>query len=198
MKLNSLEFALMNNPVRAASQRRLETPLLLGSDGSLAGKRVLEIGCGRGVGIEILLAQAAAQVVGFDLDPRMVRLAQARLARFGDRARVFVSSADTIPVPDRSFDAVVDYGVIHHIPDWPQTLHEIARVLGPDGTFYFEDLLEGLISAPPMRALFDHPQKTQFTAPEFRAALAAAGLRIVQWRQVGAWGFIGQATRTGQ
>lgn len=195
MKLNALEFALMNNPVRAASQRWIETPFLLGADALLAGKRVLEIGCGRGVGLEILLAQGTTQAMGFDLDPNMVRLAQARLARFGDRARVFVGSADTIPVPDGSFDVVVDYGVIHHIPDWPQTLHEIARVLKPGGVFYFEDLLKGLISSPPMRALFDHPQQTQFTAPEFRVALAAAGLEVVQWRRVGTWGVIGQATK---
>ena len=41
MKLNNLEFALMNNPARAASQRWLETPLLIGPRGSLAGMRVL-------------------------------------------------------------------------------------------------------------------------------------------------------------
>jgi ubiquinone/menaquinone biosynthesis C-methylase UbiE len=195
MKLNTLEFALMNNPVRAASQRRIETPLLLGSHASLVGKRVLEIGCGRGVGIEILLAQDAAHVTGFDLDPNMARLAQARLAQCGDRAQVFVGSADAIAAPDDSVDAVVDYGVIHHIPDWPQTLHEIARVLKPGGTFYFEDLLKGLIASLPMRALFDHPQATQFTAPEFRAALADAGLHIQQWRQIGSLGVIGQATK---
>lgn len=75
MKLNSLEFALMNNPVRAASQSWLETPLLIGPRGSLAGKRVLEVGCGRGVGIEILLSLGAAHVTAFDLDPQMVALA---------------------------------------------------------------------------------------------------------------------------
>ncbi len=59
MKLNNLEFALMNNRVRAWSQRALETPLLIGPRGALRGKRVLEVGCGRGVGVEILLEQSA-------------------------------------------------------------------------------------------------------------------------------------------
>jgi ubiquinone/menaquinone biosynthesis C-methylase UbiE len=195
MKLNALEFALMNNPARAASQRWLETPLLVKSPAALRGQHVLEIGCGRGVGVEILLERGANRVTGFDLDPKMVRLARARLARYGDRAHVFVGSADAIPAADNSFDTVVDYGVIHHIPDWPVTLHEIARVLKPVGRFYFEDLLQGLIASPPMRALFDHPQATQFTAREFRVALEAAGLRTVQWRQIGPWGIIGQATK---
>jgi ubiquinone/menaquinone biosynthesis C-methylase UbiE len=193
MKLNSLEFALMNNPVRAASQSWLETPLLIGPRGSLAGKRVLEVGCGRGVGMEILLALGAAHITGFDLDPRMVALAQQRVAKYGDRARVFVGDAETINAPDASFDAVVDYGILHHIPNWPQALREIARVLRPGGVFYFEDLLRGLVSAWLVRDFFDHPQATQFYGREFRDGLEAAGLNVQKWRQWGEWGIMGQA-----
>ena len=193
MKLNSLELALMNNPVRAASQSWIESPLLIGPRGALAGKRVLEVGCGRGVGIEILLALGAAHVTGFDLDPKMVALAQKRVAKYGNRARVFVGDAEAIDVPDASCDAVVDYGIIHHIPNWPQALKEIARVLKPGGVFYFEDLLKGLVSAWLVRDLFDHPQATQFYGREFRAGLEAADLHVQKWRQRGEWGIMGQA-----
>lgn len=195
MKLNSLEFALMNNPVRAASQWWLETPLLIGPRSTLAGKRVLEVGCGRGVGIEVLLAFGAAHVTGFDLDPKMVALAQQRVARYGDRARVFVGDAEAIDAPDSSFDVVVDYGIIHHIPNWRQALKEIARVLKPGGVFYFEDLLKGFVSAWLVRDLFDHPQATQFYGSEFRAGLEAAGLRVQKWKQWGEWGIMGQAIK---
>jgi ubiquinone/menaquinone biosynthesis C-methylase UbiE len=196
MKLNALEFALMNNPIRAASQRSIETPLLIDPPGALTGQRVLEVGCGRGVGVEILLVRGAASVAGFDLDPEMVALAQKRLAKYGDRAHVFVGDAAAIAAPEASFDAVLDYGIIHHIPNWLQALREIARVLKPGGTFYFEDLFRGLISAWPMRALFDHPQTTQFTAAEFRAELETAGLTVRRWREVGAWGVMGQALKS--
>jgi ubiquinone/menaquinone biosynthesis C-methylase UbiE len=195
MKLNTLEFVLMNNPVRAASQRWVETPLLIGSPNTLAGKRVLEVGCGRGVGLEILLGLGATRVTGVDLDSEMVALAEKRVATYGERARVFVGDAAAIAAPDASFDAVVDYGIIHHIPPWPQALHEIARVLAPGGAFYFEDLFRGFISAWPMRALFDHPQTTQFTAAEFRDALEAAGLSVRQWHELGAWGVVGRADK---
>jgi len=195
MKLNALEFALMNNPIRAMSQRYLETPLLIGPPRVLSGKQVLEVGCGRGVGIEILLARGAASVAGFDLDPEMVVLAQQRLAKYGSRARVFVGDAAMIAAPDASFDAVVDYGIIHHIPSWPQALHEIARVLRPGGDFYFEDLFKGFISAWPIRALFDHPQATQFTGQEFRAGLEAVGLCMQVWRELDGWGVMGRADK---
>ncbi len=194
MKLNNLEYALVNNALRAASQRWIETPRLIGPRGSLAGKRVLEIGCGRGVGIEILLSLEADHVTGFDLDPRMVALAAQRLAKYGARARVFVGDAEAIDAPNASFDAVVDYGVIHHIPHWQQALKEIARVLKPGGTFYFEDLLKGLISTWPAPIFFDHPQATQFYGGEFRSELETTGLRVQKWRQLGKLAIAGRAS----
>lgn len=195
MKLNALEFALMNNPVRAALQRRVETPLLIGPPGSLVGKRVLEVGCGRGVGMEILLALGAAQVTGFDLDPKMVALAQKRLEKYGERAQVFVGDAEAIELPGESFDAVVEYGILHHVPRWQKALEEIERVLKPGGTFSFEDILKGFVSAWPIRVLFDHPQETQFTGGEYHAGLEAVGLRVLKWRQWGEWGIMGQAEK---
>ena len=183
----------MNNTLRAALQRQFETPRLIGPRGSLAGKRVLEIGCGRGVGMEILLSLEADHVTGFDLDQRMVALAARRLAKYGDRARVFVGDAEAIDAPDDSFDAVVDYGVIHHIPHWQQTLKEIARVLKPGGTFYFEDLLKSLISTWPAPIFFEHPQATQFYGREFRSELESAGLRVQKWRQLGEFAIAGRA-----
>lgn len=193
MKLNSLEFAMMNNSLRAALQRQFETPRLIGPRGTLTGKRVLEIGCGRGVGVEILLSLGAEQVTGFDLDPKMIALAHERLAKYGEHARVFVGDAEAIDAPDNSFDAVVDYGVIHHIPHWQQTLKEIARVLKLGSTFYFEDLLKSLISTWPAPIFFEHPQATQFYGHEFRSELETSGLRVQKWRQLGEFAIAGRA-----
>jgi len=187
---------LVNNAFRAAAQRWIETPFLIDPDGSLNGKRVLEIGCGRGVGVEILLSLGAEHVTGFDLDPKMIALARKRLTNYGDRVRVFVGDAEAINAPDASFDAVVDYGVIHHIPQWHQALKEIARVLKPGAVFYFEDLLKSLISTWPAPLLFDHPQATQFYGYEFRAELASAGLRVQKWYQLGEWAVGGRASKS--
>ena len=67
MKLNALACALVNNPVRE--------PALHASRTARVGQHVLEIGCGRGTGLEVLLVHCAARVTGFDLDPAMVWLA---------------------------------------------------------------------------------------------------------------------------
>ena len=204
MKLTPPEFALMNSSVRAASQKWLETPLLIGTRRTLAEKRVLEIGCGRGVGMEILLSLGAAHVTGFDLDPAMIALAAKRVAKYGARACVSVGDAQAIDAHDASFDAVVDYGVIHYVPHWPLALKEVARVLQcpdpasgkPGGMFYFEEWLKDFVSSRLVQALFNHPQVIPLDSREFRAGLEAVGLRMRKWNQWGEWGIMGQAIKT--
>ena len=81
MKLNGVERALMNNPIRAAHQHHREAAWFQRlAGGSLASQHVLEVGCGRGVGAEVILDRlGAAEVTAFDLDESMVDLASKRL-----------------------------------------------------------------------------------------------------------------------
>jgi len=190
-----LLFTMMNNPIRAWSQRLLETPQLIGPRGALAGQRVLEIGCGRGVGVEILLGLGARHVVGLDLDPQMISLARERLGSMADQADVLVGDAQAIEAPDGAFDAVVGYGVIHHIPDWQAALKEVGRVLRSGGRYYFEEWLRGFTSARTIRALFGQPQVAAFSGKEFRTGLEACGLRVSEWRQWGELAVIGCADK---
>jgi len=80
---------MMNNRLRAAIQRRFEARRLLRMGGPLGGGRALEIGCGRGVGVEIIFELFGADSVdAFDLDPRMVSLARERIAHRTGRVRL--------------------------------------------------------------------------------------------------------------
>src|SRR4030067_629075 len=152
---------------------------MIGRRGSLSGQRVLEIGCGRGVGLEILLGLGASEVMGLDIDPRLIRPAPERPAGAGERATIAIGDAEVIQAPDASFDSVFDFGILHHVPGWPKALGEIARVLKPDGIFYFEDILQGLTTRWPARIVFEHPQTSQFSGDEFRLGLEEAGLKGV-------------------
>ena len=153
MLLNAVEKTLMNNPVRAAVQRHFEARRLLDLGGPVAGGKVLEIGCGRGVGVEIILDLFGARVVdAFDLDPDMVALARARHAAEGDRVRLWVGDAEKIQAGDSSYDAVFDFGIIHHVPAWRNAVREVARVLKPGGRFYAEEVLAPFIHHPLWRA----------------------------------------------
>lgn len=177
MKLNQVETLLMNNPVRAALQRHYEARLLERLGGRLEGATVLEIGCGRGVGAEILVQRfGAARVFAFDLDPAMARRARKRLARFGPgRVQAAVADASRIPFPDKHFDAVVDFGIIHHIPDWQAVLLEVRRVLKPGGRFFFEEVTRHALERWSYRTFLVHPEENRFSGGEFTAELERAG-----------------------
>lgn len=179
MILNALEKALMNNPVRAAVQRHYEAPLLERLGGRAEGERVLEVGCGRGVGTELVLERFGAdQVVAFDLDPDMVGRARRRLARFGDRARVEVGDVTAIDAAEASFDAVFDFGIVHHVPDWPKAVAEVRRVLRPGGRFYFEEVTRHALDRWSYRTFLDHPRANRFSTTEWVAELEAAGIDV--------------------
>ncbi|MDJ0866271.1 MAG: class I SAM-dependent methyltransferase [Myxococcota bacterium] len=177
MRLNRFEFAMMNNPVRAAIQRHFEAARLLRLGGAVRGGTALEMGCGRGVGAELVLdVFGAARVDAFDLDPRMVERARTRLAPRGERARFWVGDATSIPVPDASYDAVFDFGIIHHIPRWRLALAEVRRVLKPEGRFYAEEVLAPFLENRVVRRLLEHPEADRFDRDTFQAALSEAGL----------------------
>ena len=177
MILNRLEFVLMNNPLRAAIQRHVEARRFLRMGGPQRGARALEIGCGRGVGVGLILdVFGAASVDAFDLDPRMVARAQRRLRSRGPGVRVWVGDAAAINAPDDAYDAVFDFGIIHHVPNWRDVLVEVCRVLRPGGLLYAEEPLGRLLNHPLMRRLFAHPVEDRFDAADFRSALRASGL----------------------
>ena len=102
-------------------------------------ERVLEVGCGQGVGLELILTRFAdAEIVGIDVDAKMIERAKRRLASRG-RGEVRLGDVYALPFEDGSFDVVVDFAVVHHVPDWQAALSEISRLLSPGGQFLFED-----------------------------------------------------------
>lgn len=173
MKLNYIEKALMNNPIRAVVQRHHEAAMMERLGGRCEGKKILEIGCGRGVGTEIIFERfGASEVHAFDLDPKMIELAGRRLTKYPpEKLRLFVGDAEKIEAADASFDAVFDFGIIHHIPVWQKSVAEVARVLKPGGRFYFEEVTVQALNRWFYRTFLEHPIENRFTVEDFVAEL---------------------------
>ncbi len=176
-KMNLAESLFINSTLRVRELRRTFGPRVLESAGSTGVGRVLEVGCGQGVGIELILAHFAhAEVVGIDVDAKMIQRAKRRLASRGDRVEVRHGDVCGLPFADRSFDVVVDFAVVHHVPGWRAALSEISRLLRPGGQFLFEDhdVTKHSLFA---RTFFAHPEE-RFTAAEFVEALAIVGIDV--------------------
>ena len=197
MKLNAIERVLMNNPVRAAHQHRREAAWFRRlAGGALSGQHVLEVGCGRGVGAEVILDRlGAAEVTAFDLDESMVDLASKRL--HGRPVSLSVGDVCEIAVPDAGVDTVVDFGIIHHVPGWQVAVAEIARVLRPGGLLLFEEVPRRMLDSWAFRKFTVHPEDNRFESDEFGAELARNGLhgtgRIEQ--HLGGMVFVGAARK---
>lgn len=178
--LNGFEKLMMNNPLRAAYQRWQEAGLLSRLAPTFRPERVLEIGCGRGVGVEIIFEHFhAARVDAVDLDPDMLERARTRLERrYPERVQLALGDVTQLPAAAATYDAVFDFGTLHHVPDWPSALNEIYRVLRPGGLLLFMEVtrlsLEGWFS----RTLYNHPSENRFSADDLLAALPRAGLHV--------------------
>jgi SAM-dependent methyltransferase len=104
---------------------------------AVAGRVVLDYGCGDGESSRQLLAEGARHVYGLDLSPKAIALAREReLAN----ASFEVGDAHRLPWPDRSFDVVVGRAILHHL-DLPVATSELARVLRPGGELFFVEPL---------------------------------------------------------
>jgi SAM-dependent methyltransferase len=115
-----------NNLVNAYYER----PAMLALGGDVAGRRVLDAGCGAGL-LFAALRDRGAIVTGIDKSAGMLELARRRL---GDNADLQVAELGTLlPFPDDTFDDVTASLVLHYLQDWGLALAELRRVLKPGG-----------------------------------------------------------------
>jgi len=104
------------------------------------GERILDLGCGDGQ-LSARIAAMGAEVTGVDASPQMAAAARARGIRADE------ASAESLPYPDHSFDAVFSNAVLHWVRDQDAMLEEVRRVLRPGGRLVAEMGGHGNIAA---------------------------------------------------
>jgi ubiquinone/menaquinone biosynthesis C-methylase UbiE len=100
------------------------------------GAVTLELGCGPGMLVEDLVARTGEEslVVGLDLNPHFIAIAERRAAMLGlTNARFITADCHTIPFEDESFDAIVAEKLLMHVAPISRVIGEIARVLAVGG-----------------------------------------------------------------
>jgi SAM-dependent methyltransferase len=107
-------------------------------DTQVAGRDVLEVSCGRGGGASFVSRTFKPQrYVGVDLSQENIRLARERAARPG--LTFEIGNAELLPLPDASFDIVVNIEASHLYDDREKFFAEVLRVLKPGGAFCYTD-----------------------------------------------------------
>ncbi|SDK39836.1 Methyltransferase domain-containing protein [Lentzea albidocapillata subsp. violacea] len=105
-------------------------PAIVDLAGDVAGRRILDAGCGSGA-VSAALRDRGGIVVGFDRSTKMVELARQRLGADTDLRVADITGP--LPYPDGAFDDVVAALVLHYLEDWTAPLGELRRVLKPGG-----------------------------------------------------------------
>ena len=104
---------------------------LIGTE-RLAGKRVLEIGCGMGFHSE-LIVRAGAQLTAIDLSPTSIRSTRKRFELKELPGEILEMDAEAMDFSDGHFDLIWSWGVIHHSSRTGRIMRGIERVLAPGG-----------------------------------------------------------------
>lgn len=121
--------------------------LFQGAD--MTGRRVLEVGCGRGGGVSYVARYKRPEVaVGVDFSNTQVRFCR-RVHRL-ENARFMAGNAIDLPLGDNEFDAVINVESSHCYPDLTKFFRQACRVLKPGGSFYYTDFIPiGSSESPP-------------------------------------------------
>jgi ubiquinone/menaquinone biosynthesis C-methylase UbiE len=136
-----------------------------------AGRRVLEVACGAGLGLGVI-AETAGWLAGGDYTASVLARAQ---AHYGAAVPLARFDAQGLPFCSASFDLILCFEAIYYFPQPELFLAEGRRVLAAGGLLLIgsENKAWPHFAAGPLSAAY-------FTAPELHAMLAAAGYGSIE------------------
>lgn len=106
----------------------------------LAGKRVVDVGCGGGILAEAM-AGRGAQVTGIDLSEKALKVARLHLLESGLQVEYRLLSAEALAAEAaESFDVVTCMEMLEHVPDPASTVAACARLAKPGGWVFLSTI----------------------------------------------------------
>jgi 2-polyprenyl-6-hydroxyphenyl methylase/3-demethylubiquinone-9 3-methyltransferase len=120
------------NPLRLAHIEKLA--------GALAGKKIVDVGCGGGILAEAMAAKGA-RVTGIDLADKPLKVAMLHKLETGSGVDYRLVSAEALAAEaPGTFDIVTCMEMLEHVPDPPSTVRACARLARPGGTVFFSTI----------------------------------------------------------
>ncbi|ASK26993.1 bifunctional 2-polyprenyl-6-hydroxyphenol methylase/3-demethylubiquinol 3-O-methyltransferase UbiG [Neisseria chenwenguii] len=110
--------------------------------GRLAGKQVLDVGCGGGILSESMAKRGAAHVTGIDMAEKSLQTAQAHAARQGvsNAAYRCIRVEDLAEEMPHSFDIVTCMEMMEHVPNPSAIVKACAKLVKPEGMVFFSTI----------------------------------------------------------
>jgi len=107
---------------------------------ALAGKRVLDVGCGGGILAEAMAARGA-EVIGIDMAEKPLKVAQLHLFESGRTVDYRLTTAEALAheMP-RQFDVVTCMEMLEHVPDPGATVAACSQLVRPGGHVFFSTI----------------------------------------------------------
>jgi len=154
---------------------------------NLEGESVLDIGCGGGQLLGLILGQREFEAAGLDISAEMIELARRRLGRSVD---LRTGDAEQLPWERNSFDLITCTFSFHHYPQPAKALAEMRRVIRPGGR-----LILGEPNLPvPLRQLFNlllplspSGDVRFYGRQELDKMLSQKGFYVEDWQRVNWW-----------
>lgn len=170
----------MDNVWRGVVRRRFE--LVMQRLEPIAGKTILDVGCGSGRHCLAYAQRGASRVVGVDFAPAMIELARRHAERLGvaDRCEFRVGSFPDV-VPDGPFDASTAMGFFDYVADPVPILARMRQLTRAKMIMSFPKAWEWRILFRRLRFLLAGCPLFLYSASRVREVLKAAGIERYDW-----------------
>ena len=178
MKLSKKEFDAMQMGWRKWYIEKAELKTFKKFGLVLRDADILEVGCGNGYAASLITAENPHSYTGLDVMPEQLEIARER----GLQNAVFIegSADDLSRFPAQSFDAILDFCILHHVEGWRTFFDESRRVLKDGGSIYAADLSKRCIHMVDALLHWDHAEEALFTLQEFESEANRRGFATVK------------------
>lgn len=181
MKMNKFEYFLMTFDMGRQAYLKGIVKKLQGISKLGANQKILEIGCGNGIGTRLIQEFfSPSELIATEFDETLVEIARMKIKR--SNVSVETGDATHLRFADNEFDAVVGLSVIHHIPNWKDSIDELHRVIKPHGLLIIKELSIETFETPLgriARRFVEHPYDAMFKKNDFLKYIEQAGFEIV-------------------
>ena len=160
-------------------------PVLLSKLAHIPFQRALDLGCGTGEMMKMLLqVDDQRELYGIDLSEKMLSVAESKLS---GKVRLVLGDSEHLPFADNFFDVVYCNDSFHHYPAPENVIREVQRVLKPGGTFLIGDCWQPLVGRAIMNFYMRHSKEgdVKIYSKEEMVSLLSQGFLDISWEQVG-------------